>query len=226
LPRSVLRSIKGSRFALAINLLTSSLSGPALSQPEQIFSWEIRSAQAAPSQTGPLSNPAKQLGLENQSTVQLRQANLYLQQGKFAEAEALYMQLLQQDRQDSNLHYKLGQSRFGQKKYQLAIYAYQDAIRLKPNYALAYNSLGLAYASQGRLDEAIAAFRQAIAINANYADALSNLGRGLWQQGNINEAIATLEKARALFEQQQRPAEARQVEQLLIEIQSQPPEPI
>jgi tetratricopeptide (TPR) repeat protein len=57
-----------------------------------------------------------------------------------------------------------------------AIEDLDQAIRLNPNYALAFSSRGLAYARKGQPDRAIQDYDQAIRLNPKYADAFSNRG--------------------------------------------------
>ena len=53
--------------------------------------------------------------------------------------------------------------------------SYEQAVRLKPNYAEALNNLANAYKDQGRLDEALARYQQAIARKPADASLHSNL---------------------------------------------------
>jgi len=60
-----------------------------------------------------------------------------------------------------------------------AIAEFQAAIRLKPDYVLAHNSLGIALGGQGRLDEAISQFQEALRLKPDYANARINLGKAM-----------------------------------------------
>ena len=62
-----------------------------------------------------------------------------------------------------------------QGRFEEAIKEYQTAIKLKPDYAKAYNNLGTAYYDRGRLDEAIKEYQTAIKLQPDYADAHRNL---------------------------------------------------
>ena len=62
-----------------------------------------------------------------------------------------------------------------QGKYDEAIKAYDEAIRLDPNYADAWNNKGIALDDQGKYDEAIKAYDEAIRLDPK-------LCRGLVQQ--------------------------------------------
>ena len=48
-----------------------------------------------------------------------------------------------------------------QGKLEESIEAYQQAIHIQPDYANAYNNLGVALQEQGRLEESIEAYQQA-----------------------------------------------------------------
>ena len=57
----------------------------------------------------------------------------------------------------------------------LAITAFKKVISLKPDYADAYNNLGIAYQNQGRIEEAIEAFTKALSIQHDLVDAWNNI---------------------------------------------------
>ena len=60
-----------------------------------------------------------------------------------------------------------------QGKLEEAIEAYNKAIALKPDYAVAYYNVGNALKDQGKLEEAIEAYNKAIALKPDHAEALS-----------------------------------------------------
>jgi tetratricopeptide (TPR) repeat protein len=64
-----------------------------------------------------------------------------------------------------------------------AIAAFQEALRLRPDYPQAHFNLGNIFAVEGRLDDAIEHYREAIRLKPQYAEAYYNLGRALAQQG-------------------------------------------
>ena len=76
-----------------------------------------------------------------------------------------------------------------------AIEALQAAIRLKPNYAEAYNNLGAVHTRAARPDLALAAYDAAIRIEPDYAEALSNRGKALADLGRLGEAVASCDAA-------------------------------
>lgn len=69
------------------------------------------------------------------------------------------------------------------------------AVHLKPDYARAYNNLGMACDLQGKHKEAIAAYRQALEIHPDQSGTRYNLGISLAMDGQIDEAIEQLREA-------------------------------
>ncbi len=76
-----------------------------------------------------------------------------------------------------------------------ALRLYEDATYIKPNFAEAWVSLGVALQSFGRSVEAIDALDEAIRLNRNLAKAWSTRGEALWNLGRFNEAIPAVDKA-------------------------------
>jgi len=76
-----------------------------------------------------------------------------------------------------------------------AIETFKQVIKIKPDYAQAYNQLGYIYYKLGRYAEAIDVFRQAIAIKPDLAEAHNNLGNTLGRLGHSAEAIQACTEA-------------------------------
>jgi len=72
---------------------------------------------------------------------------------------------------------------------------FRRAITLKPDFALAYNNLGLALHDQGRLDEAEANLQKALTLAPDFAEAHNNLGMVLHAAGRSIEAEACFRQA-------------------------------
>jgi tetratricopeptide (TPR) repeat protein len=68
-------------------------------------------------------------------------------------------------------------------QYDRAIEDFDQAIRLNPNYALAFNNRGNAYLVKGQPDRAIEDFDQAIRLNPNFALAFISRGRAYFSKG-------------------------------------------
>ncbi len=92
-------------------------------------------------------------------------------------------------KKDATARYENGNTLYEQGRFNDAIAAYREAIRLKPDYSEAHNNLAVTLQALGRTDEAIAAYREAVRLQPDYATAWSNLGGALQQQGNLNGAI-------------------------------------
>jgi tetratricopeptide (TPR) repeat protein len=84
------------------------------------------------------------------------------------------------------------------KRYEEALAAYEQAIRLDPNYAVAYGNKGNALRSLKRYEEAVAACEQAIRLDPNEAGAYHNKGNALDKLTRSKEAQQCYEKARQL----------------------------
>ena len=79
-----------------------------------------------------------------------------------------------------------------------AILCYQQAIQQKPDYAEAFNNLGIAFKHQNRLDEAISCYQEALKNKPDYAEAFNNLANALREQGHLTEAKRLYQKALGL----------------------------
>ena len=62
-----------------------------------------------------------------------------------------------------------------------AIGHYEQALRIKPDYAMAHYNLGFALAQTGKIEDAIAHYQQALRINPDYAEATTIWG-SLWRK--------------------------------------------
>jgi len=76
-----------------------------------------------------------------------------------------------------------------------AISCYQNALRIRPNYGVAHNNLGVVFVQQGRLEEAIAEYREALRLDSSLVPAHLNLGSALRRVGQPQEAMNEYEIA-------------------------------
>ena len=76
-----------------------------------------------------------------------------------------------------------------------ALDAGQKAVALRPNYAEAWNNLGIAWFDQHDFRKAIECYRTAIKHRADYVQANSNLANALHQLGEDEEALACYDRA-------------------------------
>jgi tetratricopeptide (TPR) repeat protein len=76
-----------------------------------------------------------------------------------------------------------------------AIEHYQQALRLKPDYAESYNNLGVLLARAGKIPQAIEDYQKALSLKPDYAKAHNNLGLALAAAGRSDQAIEHLQQA-------------------------------
>ncbi|MGD0651503.1 MAG: tetratricopeptide repeat protein [Verrucomicrobiia bacterium] len=72
---------------------------------------------------------------------------------------------------------------------------YEQALRLKPDYAEGHNNLGNALLDLGKVTEALGCFEQALRLQPDYIDAYNNLGNALLRLGRVTEALGCFEQA-------------------------------
>ena len=76
-----------------------------------------------------------------------------------------------------------------------AIAHYKESIRIKPDYALTHNNLGVAYKKIGETKTAIYHINEALKIQPDYPKAHNNLGLIMMEQGNLAKAIWHFQKS-------------------------------
>src|SRR5439155_1269934 len=81
------------------------------------------------------------------------------------------------------------------KCYEEALAAYEQAIRLDPNYAMAYYNKGFVLSSRSRYEEALTAFEQTLRLDPNNAGAYCLKGNALSYFKRYEEALTALEQA-------------------------------
>lgn len=83
--------------------------------------------------------------------------------------------------------------------YDTAIKNYEKIIELEPNFAPAYNALGLALKIRGAADEdVIFYFKKAMAIDPNLLPSYDNLGKLYYSNGDMDHAQEYFEKGLAI----------------------------
>jgi tetratricopeptide (TPR) repeat protein len=122
----------------------------------------------------------------------MREANRYIREENYRDAEILFRKLIDRDPRDAALYYKLGIVLAAQYQDADAEAAYRRAIELEDRYVLALSGLGELYSSQSRWEEALKVYEQAVKIEASYTDAQLGQGQALWQLGRDREAVQVL----------------------------------
>ena len=94
----------------------------------------------------------------------------------------------------------LGNGYYFDEEYSSAITAYNEAIRLNPEYATAYNNMSVALALSGKFEEALEACNKALTIDERLVVGWRLKAAILRELGREDEAQAAEEKARRLEE--------------------------
>ena len=103
--------------------------------------------------------------------------------------------LLASVKQSAEWHWDMGTMLVQQGKVQEAIEQYEQALRLKPDFAEVHDDLASALVQTGKIKDAIAHFEQALQIKPDFAEAHYNLGVALEQADRVQEAIGHYEQA-------------------------------
>ena len=80
-------------------------------------------------------------------------------------------------------------------RYEEAIVDYDEAVRLRPDYAEAHNNRGNVHHALGRYEEAIADYDEAIRLQPDDATAYNNRGKAHANLGWYEEAITDYDEA-------------------------------
>ncbi|HEY9405380.1 MAG TPA: tetratricopeptide repeat protein [Pyrinomonadaceae bacterium] len=114
----------------------------------------------------------------------------FLNDQKYAEAEAALREAIRLNPNYAYAHFNLGNALDKQQKYAEAEVEFREAIQLNPNDAYAYSNLGETLNDQQKHAEAEAEIRKAIKLKPNMADFRYNLGLTLHAQEKYGEAEA------------------------------------
>ena len=91
--------------------------------------------------------------------------------------------------------FERGTQAFGQKDWAAARKHLQQAIAFYPQYAAAYNNLGVAFVNSGDLESARTAFEKAILLNQSFGPAHVNLAKIYYSAGQFQNAEILLERS-------------------------------
>src|SRR5215813_2379117 len=128
----------------------------------------------------------------------LDQGMVLHRQGKLADAELCYEEVLQRQPDHFAALRLLGVIALQTRQTERGVELIQKAIVLNPNVAEAHNNLGIALKDLKRLVEALASYDKAIALKPDYTEAHYNRGNALMDLKRLGEALASYDKAIAL----------------------------
>lgn len=110
-----------------------------------------------------------------------------------------------------NAHFNLGRAYLVRKDYTRATEQLERAVKLVPDFAMAYSALGEAYEGMNRVADAKRSYRSAIQFAPDFVDARWNLGKLLYRSGERAEARKELNEVVRLAPDSQEANEARQI---------------
>ncbi len=123
-------------------------------------------------------------------------ARIYSEAGRPEEGESLLREWIEQEPDDADARYSLGEYLFQLERNDAAEAELREAIRIEPAHGPALNFLGYSMAEQGRnLNEALGMIQQALDGDAWNGAYLDSLGWVHYQMGNYELARIPLEQA-------------------------------
>jgi len=129
---------------------------------------------------------------ELQDALRLRRA------GKFAEAAALYGEILKADPAHFEALHSLGIVHYQTGRLEEAERLMAEAVKLRPESPDALYNRASLLARLGRVDESLASFGRAISAKPDYVEALTNRGVLLSNAGRFAEAILDFDRVTAM----------------------------
>src|SRR5688572_1082133 len=115
-------------------------------------------------------------------------ASFYLKQ--YRDAAEAYRAAIKLDPYNSaDVYYALGLVYRDWNKADEEIQAYKQAIRLRPDYTVAYERLGSRYLKSKKFNEAVEIFRQLAALKPGDAYAPNNMGEAYLELNRLNDAV-------------------------------------
>ena len=131
-------------------------------------------------------------------TVRLKaqaEAELKRQEERAAERQATVSALELNVPGNAKKEFQKGVEALGRKDLGESEKRFRRAIELHPQYAMAWNHLGVVYMQQGHPAEGADAFEKAVGLNDHYASALINIGKARMEQKQPAVAEQLLERA-------------------------------
>lgn len=120
------------------------------------------------------------------------------EQGKFAQAESYWTDLIEEFPENPALWSNRGNAKVSQNNLQSAIADFDQAIELAPTATDPHLNRGTAWEGLGEWEQAIADYRRVLELDPQDAMGYNNLGNAFAGQGEWPEAIAYYQKATEL----------------------------
>ena len=133
----------------------------------------------------------------------------YVLLADYLDADKWFSKVVEWSPQDMEAWYFLGRAKYNENRFDEAIRAFEQALKLDPKNVRAEDNMGLAFEGLGRNDEARSAYRDAIdwqtGARQTYPDPYINLGAILVTEGQPNQALIYLSKALQIAPNDYRP---------------------
>jgi tetratricopeptide (TPR) repeat protein len=137
----------------------------------------------------------------------------YVLLADYASADHWLTRSVERNPKDAQAWYYLGRAKYNENRFDEALAAFKECLKLDPKNVKAEDNLGLSHQALGQTSEAFTAFRNAISWQAQLLKKNSgpfiNIGGLLLEQNKVDEALAYLVEAVEIS-----PEEARAHEQL------------
>ena len=137
----------------------------------------------------------RQIAVDQWNSQRIASAFVLQKAGHFAEAEAIYLAILQLDCNQFDATQLLGAMAMSRRQFELAIQYLNQALVVNPNFADGYLNRGTALKGLNRLDEALSSFEQAITLRPEYAEAHNNRGIVLKEINRLDDALTSYNRA-------------------------------
>lgn len=128
----------------------------------------------------------------------LQQGYALHQQGRLADAERLYQEVLRHEPRHFDALHLLGIVALQTRRTQRGVELIKKAIRLNANDAAAHNDLAMGLMELRRYDEALANYDKAILLRPGVPEAYNNRGNALQELKRFADALASYDRAIAL----------------------------
>ena len=117
------------------------------------------------------------------------------QAGSLAEAESLYLRILEADPEYADALHLLGLIAYQRGDNMQAVEYMEKAVTINSSASIYHNNLGSVFMNLKETEMAVRCFRKAILLNPDYVEAYNNMGNALQRQGENKNAAEHYMKA-------------------------------